>query len=85
MLRGVQKKIIFVNMSDSKTFESAYFIMRDGGKGTAECDMVKEANRIVSGALPEREGRRGGWKRFLVLFAAVLLSALLGRLSWFIF
>ena len=59
MIKGCQKKIIFVQGGESSPFESAFFLMRrdipDGGSG----DVLREADRIISEGLPKFElGRR---------------------------
>lgn len=49
MVRGCQKKIIYLKNTDSEVFDEAYFVVSDKslGKDVPECDMVKEANRIL--------------------------------------
>ena len=48
MVRGCQKKIIYVKNTDSKVFDEAYFILSNKiPEATEECDMVEEANRIL--------------------------------------
>lgn len=50
MVRGCQKKIIYLKNTQSEMFEEAYFIIRNSvlGEQYRECDMVKEANRILN-------------------------------------
>ena len=49
MVRGCQKKIIYLKNTGSEVFDEAYFVVNDKalGKDVAECDMVLEANRIL--------------------------------------
>ena len=49
MVRGCQKRIIYLKNTGSEVFDEAYFVVNDKalGYGIAECDMVKEANRIL--------------------------------------
>jgi hypothetical protein len=49
MVRGCQKKIIYLKNTGSEVFDEAYFVVNDKilDKEFAECDMVKEANRIL--------------------------------------
>ena len=49
MVRGCQKKIIYLKNTGSEVFDEAYFVVNDKtlGKDIAECDMVLEANRIL--------------------------------------
>ena len=49
MVRGCQKKMVYLKSTGSDVFEEAYFVVRDGAlAGVDECDMVKEANKILS-------------------------------------
>ncbi len=54
MLRGSQKQMIVVRTKDSRMFEEAYFVMRQGAGRTEadETDMLWEANRIIESSLP---------------------------------
>ena len=59
MIKGCERKILFVNGSESSLFESAYFVLRrsaeqEGGRHT---DMLKEANRIIESSLPSNAAR----------------------------
>ena len=49
MVRGCQKKIIYLKNTNSEVFDEAYFVVNDKvlDKDMTECDMVKEANRIL--------------------------------------
>ena len=49
MVRGCQKKIIYLKNTNSEVFDEAYFVVNDKvlDKDITECDMVKEANRIL--------------------------------------
>ena len=48
MVRGCQKKIVYLKSTGSEVFSDAYFVVRDGALADmCECDMVKEANRIL--------------------------------------
>lgn len=50
MLKGAQKKMIVVRTRDSRLFEEAYFVMRDGGNpADGHRDMLDEATRIIDG------------------------------------
>ena len=50
MVRGCQKKIIYLKNTQSNIFEEAYFVIKDdlSCEKTEEYDMVKEANRILA-------------------------------------
>ncbi len=86
MLRGCQKKIIFLRNTDSDVFEEAYFVIKDDAAVSpgAEEDMVREANRIlreniISRARPRKAVvRRGTFLPFLIgtLFSAAIFTLL---------
>jgi hypothetical protein len=63
MVRGCQRKVIFLKNTDSKIFSEAYFIVDDRALSTSESDMVREANRIIDENLAHTtvngERRRG--------------------------
>ena len=50
MVRGCQKKIIYLKSTGSEVFDEAYFVLSDKTPEEAkgECDMVEEANRILN-------------------------------------
>ena len=83
MIKGIQKKMIVLNIQDSKIFESAYFIMKNHVKLTPPDDnaVLFEANRIVSESLPKRK-KRGGWLLKLILILLLITAAaIFGRMS----
>ena len=48
VVRGCQKRIVYLKSTGSEVFSDAYFVVRDGALAdVGECDMVKEANRIL--------------------------------------
>ncbi len=52
MLKGCQKRVIWVRNPESKWFDEAYFILSDSPeheeKTFKENDMLKEANKIIA-------------------------------------
>ena len=60
MVRGCQRKVIFLKNTNSKLFSEAYFIIDDRAdtRALTEGDMVREANRIIDESL-ERRGEIG--------------------------
>ncbi len=52
MLKGCQKRVIWVRNPESKWFDEAYFILSDSPeheeKTSKENDMLKEANKIIA-------------------------------------
>ena len=61
MVRGCQRKVIFLKNTESKIFSEAYFIVDDKTHDVCEADMVREANRIIEANLARgaSEGTRG--------------------------
>ncbi len=60
MVRGCQRRVIFLKNTDSKVFSEAYFIIDDRSPAStmSEADMVKEANRIIDESLAARADAR---------------------------
>ena len=79
MVRGCQKKIIYLKNTGSEVFDEAYFVI--GNKGLAqelvERDLIEEANRILDECISQEEavGTRRKIKRF---FKAKVLPFTLG-------
>ncbi len=75
MIRGIQKKIILLNGTESSPFETAYFVLRSdiGDERAAHADMVREANRIIELSVPETSRRA---RRREALFARLRAAAL---------
>jgi len=91
MIKGCQKKIIFIQGSESSPFENAYFILR---KESEECcsggdDILREANRIISESMPggknKKSKRRRKLKSLLLSFACLVIGMLCGSLFTFLF
>lgn len=61
MVRGCQKKIIYLKNTGSEVFDEAYFVISDKelSSGMDECDMVEEANRILNESISVRQ--KDGW------------------------
>ncbi len=60
MIRGSQKKVLFIEGSESSLFESAYFVLRKSAEdsGASHDDMVREANRIIEERVSLGRSRR---------------------------
>ena len=83
-MRGYQKRVVFVRNPNSRLFDEAYFVLRDGESASVpNGDMVAEATRIIEQELAlsasgdkQKTHRR---RRFLIgcgLFMFGALSAL---------
>lgn len=75
MVRGCQKKIIYLKNTKSNMFEEAYFIIRNGlpDEEQNECDMVKEANRILNESF-ELETRQTALKKVVHFFKRHIIT-----------
>ncbi len=71
MVRGCQKKIIYLKNTQSKIFEEAYFVIRDKGlyEKADECDMVREANRILEESIAYEGKKKFKFLLFLRRYA----------------
>ena len=49
MVRGCQKKIIYLKNTESEVFDEAYFVVSENALTSKidECDMIEEANKIL--------------------------------------
>ena len=77
VVRGTHKQMVVVKMSDSRYYEQAYFVLRDGHmlRGDAEQTMMAEANRILDESMlmpqPRKRARRlSRWGAFALGVAA---------------
>lgn len=80
MVRGYQKRVIFVKNTGSKLFDEAYFILseRESEKGK-KADMIAEANRIIEeNAGLGKRGNRGFLRRVAGRILRFALPFLLG-------
>lgn len=92
MIKGNQKKVIHIKNTESRIFDEAYFILKEGILlSVPENDMINEANRIIEENLKgERGGKRYGKlfrRRSLIIIlsatAATVLAVLLFHLFCF--
>lgn len=85
MIKGSHKQMVVVRTTDSRFYEQAYFVLRDGqtSRGEAEGSMMAEANRILDESMlmpqPRRRHRLTRWGAFGI---GALLGTLLGALCF---
>lgn len=49
MVRGCQKKIVYLKNTGSEVFDEAFFVVKENtSEIIEECDMVKEATKILN-------------------------------------
>lgn len=83
MIKGCQRKIIFIKGRENSPFENAYFVLR---KDSEECcnggdDILREADRIISETIPavrKKRERRTRLKRRLISLAWFVLGVAAG-------
>lgn len=56
MLRGCQRRIVYIKDTENRIFEEAYFILRRGvsgqGRIPSDDDMLREAGALINTAMP---------------------------------
>jgi len=74
MVRGCQRKVIFLKNTGSDLFSEAYFIVdeKKSCHNPKEGDMIKEANRIIDENLALAGGKRRGRGKFSSVCAAAV-------------
>ena len=79
MVKGYQKKVVFLKNTGSEFFDEAYFVVCDAEHTQSDADMISEANRIID----EASGyvRHGGCNRLLKNAASFAAGSLLTALS----
>ena len=79
MIKGVGKKIIMLNNTDSEMFEQAIFILRPEGK-TPYKNIVKECERMMNCHLSPNRDRnsKNGWR--IAFFALLTITVSLALL-----
>ena len=60
MVKGYQKRVVFMKNTGSEFFDEAYFVVADAHAEGDGADMINEANRIIDEAAGFGKKRRGG-------------------------
>ncbi len=63
MVRGYQRKIVFLKNTGSKMFEHAYFVLSESAEyeRISDEDMIAEANRIIEENIYENDEEKQGF------------------------
>ncbi len=79
MVRGCQKKMIYLKNTGSEVFDEAYFVIGDKNKeyDLNECDLVKEANRILGECVLNDENV-GVWQKCKDLVKKTVIPFVVG-------
>ena len=76
MIKGCEKKIVYLKDTGSDYFEEAYFVVKP--QKCTENDIIAEANKIVNGFMDEDKGKSKISKGKIFSFlGGLLLGALL--------
>lgn len=74
MVRGCQRKVIFLKNTESEIFSEAYFIVDGRSPRVSETDMVREANRIIENNLAHTTAGKDGGRGVRRALRAILKS-----------
>ena len=70
MLRGCQKKVVFLKNTGSQVFEEAYFVIKHEFEAISEYEIISEATKIANGCSePQKKARKGKWGFSFFLFS----------------
>ena len=87
MVKGYQKKVVFLKNTGSEFFDEAYFVVCDTPHAHSEGDIISEANRIID-EIGGIETSSVGCKckaAKILSFAAGSLLTVLGTLIYSVF
>ena len=75
MIKGCSRRVIYMKNTDSEIFDEAYFVLRrrEEREEGRECDMVREAERIIRESMTEKKQK--GRQRSFYFFAMGLVCA----------
>ena len=76
MIKGCQKKIVFLKDTGSDFFEEAYFVIKPDYDKMDKNDILCEATKIASGIYPEKHIKKCGYG-FLILPLGMIIGALI--------
>ena len=83
MLKGCQKKIIFLKNTGSSVFDEAYLVIKPDYEEREDFDIVSEATRIINNSFvgtAKPKKRRGLGSIFLfcagIIFGAIIATAI---------
>lgn len=84
MVKGYQKRIVFMKNTGSEFFDEAYFVVADAYTDKDERDMISEANRIIDEAEGVSTAKRGGFSALAVI-ASFTVGSVITALSVLIY
>jgi hypothetical protein len=93
MVRGYQKRIIYLKNTRSRYFDEAYFVVKEdrATESAPHDELVEEANRIIEENCPAGEDRcdtsgvrfrlRGALRSFFLILLITVIPFLLGAFA----
>jgi len=82
MVRGCQRRVIFVKNTGSEMFDEAlFFVGEDTTRERSDEDMIREADRIISEEICDYDKREGIRSRPLKAILKYGISFIIGALS----
>ena len=84
MVKGYQKRVVFLKNTGSEFFDEAYFVVCDAEHTQSDADMISEANRIVDEA-GVAFGQRNGCNRYKSNIISFTAGSLITAISFFIY
>ncbi|MEA4965133.1 MAG: translation initiation factor 2 [Oscillospiraceae bacterium] len=85
MVKGISRQVVVVRALDTKLFEQAIFLIRDGAlprQGITEEDILREANAAADTCLSGQTEQSGSGRRFWRTAIAAVLGAAATGLVW---
>ena len=83
MIKGCEKRVIQIKSPKSDIFEEAYFILKDVDSEVPTCDIVREAERLISESEARSRHRFAfGWDEIGFFLAGVFLAAFFFAVLW---
>ena len=83
MIKGCEKRVIQIKSPKSDIFEEAYFILKDVDSEVPTCDIVREAERLISESEAGSRHRFAfGWDEIAFFLAGVFLAAFFFGVLW---
>ncbi len=84
MIKGCEKKILFVEGNENSPFETAYFVLKKtSDAGVGGDDIVRAADLIINERLPEenrRQKKKAKIKRAFILMLSGVVGSIIGGL-----
>lgn len=86
ILKGCQRKIVYLKNTKSAYFDEAYFIMKPSAEGTSEESVLREAERILGHAeLPKAKRHTIGGMWLFFVYGLLSGAILAFTISLFLF